>query len=155
MNTNEINVWPSVQQVQRSHDYKFIKIKSLTFHENPTNVANNFWEENFARFFKQLENKKPKLRELSDGEFDVDVTVNVQSSNTNLTMETNEEYNLQAFEDDGSVKINISSESIFGGRHGLETLIQMIFYDDFSNTLVVSSIKKRYKKKIDRKFHFV
>lgn len=137
--SNEINVWPSVQQMQLIES-KYIKIKSLKFHENNSkNALNYFWEENLDRFYRQLENKKSKFIELSDGEYDVVIDMNIHSDNINLTMETDESYNLQASEDGGGVRISISAESIFGARHGIETLIQMIFYDEFSNTLVVST----------------
>lgn len=139
MNSNEINVWPSVQQLH-STESKYIKIKSIKFRENNSkNVETNFWADNFDRFYRQLDNKKSKLMELTDGESNVFIDINIKSENTDLTMETDESYSLQAVEETGSVRVIVSSESIFGARHALETLIQTIFYDDFSNTLVVSS----------------
>lgn len=75
--------------------------------------------------------------ELTAGESNVIVDININSDNANLTVETDESYSLQTFEENGSVRVSISSESIFGTRHALETLIQIIFYDDFSNTFVV------------------
>lgn len=138
INSNDINIWPSVQQLHSTKP-KYIKIKSIKFRDNNSkNAMTNFWEDNFDRFNRQLGNKKSKIKELSDGESDVFIDINVRSENTNLTMETNENYSLEASDDSGSVQISISSESIFGARYALETLIQIIFYDDLSNTLVVS-----------------
>lgn len=140
INSNELNVWPSVQQLHYSTESKYIKIKSIKYRDNNSKSAmKNFWEDNLDRFYRQLENKKSKLIELSNGESDVFIDINVNSENMDLTMETIESYSLQASEESGSVRISISSESIFGARYALETLIQTIFYDDFSNTLVVSS----------------
>lgn len=137
-NSNEMNVWPSVRQLHSS-DSKYIKVKAIRFRENNSKSAmSNFWEDNLDRFYRQLGNKKSKQKKLSDGDFDVVVDINVHSEETNLTMETDESYSLHASEENGSVKVDISSETIFGARHALETLIQNIFYDDFSNTLVVS-----------------
>lgn len=142
INSNETNVLPSVQQLQ-SIQSKYIKIKTITFRGNNANNAQNlFWEENVDRFYRQLENKYSKLIELSDGELHVVIDININSDNIHLTMDTDESYNLQTSEDANGVKASISAESIFGARHALETLIQMIFYDEFSNTLVVSLCEK-------------
>ncbi len=139
MNRNEINVWPSVQQLHIAESSRHIKIKSINFRENNSkNLSNPFWEDNIDRFHKQLDNKIPKLSEVSAGQLDVYIDIMVNSEDTNLTMETNESYTLQAFEENGSVRITVSSETIFGARYALESLVQLIFYDDFSNTLVVS-----------------
>lgn len=138
---NDINVWPSVQQLQ-STESKYIKITDIRFRNNGVkNVRNNFWDDNYERFYRQLNNKMPKSTKRLNGDLDVFVDFNIRSENTNLTMETDENYTLQAAEDNGNVRVTISSETIFGARHALETLVQMIFYDDFSNTLVVSSLK--------------
>lgn len=140
INSNELNVWPSVQQLHYSTESKYIKIKSIKFRDNNSkSVTKNFWEDNLDRFYRQLENRKSKLIGLSNGESDVFIDINVNSEDMDLTMATNETYSLQSSEESGNVRISISSESIFGARHALETLIQTIFYDDYSNTLVVSS----------------
>ncbi|XP_037045351.1 chitooligosaccharidolytic beta-N-acetylglucosaminidase-like [Bradysia coprophila] len=138
MDPNETSVWPSVQQ-QRLDASKYIKINSIRFRENNSrNVKNNFWTDNFNRFYRQLNYKRSKLTELSPGDFDVFVDINVTDlENTNLTMDTTESYSLQTSEENGSVRIMISSETVFGARYALETLVQIIFYDDFSNTLVI------------------
>ncbi|XP_045460912.1 chitooligosaccharidolytic beta-N-acetylglucosaminidase [Harmonia axyridis] len=57
-----------------------------------------------------------------------------------LTLETDESYNLILAPDDkGKVQVNITAPNFYGSRHGLETLGQLIIYDDLRNKLMVPS----------------
>ncbi|KAK4884179.1 hypothetical protein RN001_000450 [Aquatica leii] len=65
------------------------------------------------------------------------VTLNIKDpSQTQLKLNTNESYVLQITQtEDGTINATISAPTYFGGRHGLETLGQLIIYDDIRETL--------------------
>ena len=75
----------------------------------------------------------------------VHVSVKVEDDDVSLTTETDESYKLtirKAVADDPGVKNNnvivlINAKTYFGARHALETLSQMIGYDDLSDTLMI------------------
>jgi hexosaminidase len=50
---------------------------------------------------------------------------------------TNESYSLSITSSTDEVSALISADNFFGARHGLETLSQLIVYDDLKNSLVM------------------
>ena len=50
-------------------------------------------------------------------------------------METDERYELRIESNGGDVEVHISAHTYFGARHGLETLSQLISYDELSESL--------------------
>lgn len=55
-----------------------------------------------------------------------------------LTLETDESYHLVLGPDDrGKVQVNITAPTFFGSKYALETLGQLIIYDDLRNKLMV------------------
>jgi len=70
----------------------------------------------------------------------VEITLNVtgRQSPTYLTMNTSDEaYRLTVRNQGGSIVVNIEGSSYFGVRNGLETLSQLIAYDDEDNSLMI------------------
>lgn len=61
------------------------------------------------------------------------IRISTQSKMTKLRLATNESYTLtiKTSEDD-EVTANIEAQSFFGARHGLETLSQLIWWDDYA-----------------------
>jgi hexosaminidase len=56
-------------------------------------------------------------------------------------MQTDESYEL-SISDPENIEVNITAKSFYGARHGLETLSQLIVYDDINNQLkCLSSIQ--------------
>lgn len=56
-----------------------------------------------------------------------------------LTLETDESYALNvSTTSDGRISANIKAETFFGARHGLETLSQLVIYDDIRDEIQVS-----------------
>jgi hexosaminidase len=75
-------------------------------------------------------NPFPSLRSANA---EVKVVLSITSNETRVTMETDESYDLKI--EDGGHKVAISAETYFGARHGLETLSQLISYDDLREAL--------------------
>ncbi|XP_039295029.1 chitooligosaccharidolytic beta-N-acetylglucosaminidase [Nilaparvata lugens] len=53
------------------------------------------------------------------------------------TLDMDESYHLHVDTVDNKIVANIEAQSYFGSRHGLETLSQLVAYDDVSNSLVM------------------
>ncbi|XP_077280344.1 beta-hexosaminidase 1 [Temnothorax americanus] len=59
--------------------------------------------------------------------------------NAKLTLETDERYTLQVATVDGEVEAYITANTYFGARHALETLSQLIVFDDLRNQVRISN----------------
>lgn len=68
----------------------------------------------------------------------VKVSIVVSGADTRLTLETPEAYTLDVVTQDQVTKVNVSSLSVFGARHGLETLSQLIAFDEDEGAFRVS-----------------
>lgn len=79
----------------------------------------------------------PKSIKLIDGKH---LIVNIVSKKLDdiLTLQTDESYKIKASEVDNEIVININASTIFGARHALETLSQLIVFDDIRSELQVS-----------------
>jgi len=72
----------------------------------------------------------------------VSVSISVASEDLALTTETDESYSISIQQTIGkkegdSVHVGVTAPTYYGARHGLETLAQMISYDDLSDTLQI------------------
>ncbi|XP_062541255.1 chitooligosaccharidolytic beta-N-acetylglucosaminidase isoform X2 [Armigeres subalbatus] len=100
-------------------------------------ALDKYWEGSVERFRAQL-SKKANGEEIRSGGKGVQVTVDVGGDSLVLNHETDESYKLKIHGgEDGSVQVTIEAGSYFGARHGLETLAQLIVFDDIRNELQV------------------
>lgn len=67
------------------------------------------------------------------------VEISAQSDNMSLTYETYEGYRLKISEEEDQIYVYIVADNFYGTRHALETLSQLILYDEFENTVVLIS----------------
>ena len=56
-----------------------------------------------------------------------------------LNHDTNEGYSLTISNENEQIQVNIKARNFYGARHALETISQLIVYDDFDNSLVILS----------------
>ena len=75
----------------------------------------------------------------STDKYKLQVSVTITSGNTSLTLETNEAYSMKLSTQGTVIKANIQARTFFGARHGLETLSQLISYDETTNALQMIS----------------
>lgn len=91
------------------------------------------------RFIQQIQNLVPEESSASGGR---SLVVNLEVSNTTvnkLTWETDESYTLKVEEmSDGRINAIITASTFFGARHGLETLSQLIIFDDLRNEVQIA-----------------
>ncbi|XP_076621956.1 beta-hexosaminidase 1 [Colletes latitarsis] len=67
-------------------------------------------------------------------------TETLESSNIKLSLDTDESYTLTVTQvDETMLNVTIMAKSYFGARHGLETLRQLIVYDDLRNQIQMPS----------------
>lgn len=75
---------------------------------------------------------------VEEGEYSLSIELNVETDNLDLNLDTDENYQLELSSTDNNELIaSISAFCYFGARHGLETLSQLIAYDEFTNQLKV------------------
>lgn len=90
------------------------------------------------RFIQQINNVVPKNVSPTGGR---SLLVNLVVSNAStdqLTWETDEGYALKIEEtSDGRINATITADNYFGARHGLETLNQLIIFDDLRNEIQI------------------
>lgn len=131
-------LWPiPTGPIRLSNFIAKINPSTVTVRANDYQDQEYFWEENENRFLEQLRVKVPKTIQLSQEGKNLIVNVNVNSEQKTLTMLTDESYELKASEKHGDIVAHIKAETIFGARHGLETLTQLIVYDDIRQELQV------------------
>lgn len=80
----------------------------------------------FLNNVKLMESKSPNPPTVES--FIIKVSVN-ESTETYLTLDTDESYNLSIKPEKSSIIATITAKSYFGARHGLETLSQLIWSD--------------------------
>lgn len=70
------------------------------------------------------------------------ITVNLETEENQLTLSTDESYDLEIKTTDTSIDATISATTFFGARHGLETISQLTAYSEAYNSLqIVSEVK--------------
>lgn len=106
---------------------------------NPSKASDEFWSENEIRLLSQINAKVPKSIELDNQGSSLTINIQVnRADDLSLTLETDESYKLSSNESEGKVIVEIRAETVFGARHALETLSQLVVYDDIRNELQVS-----------------
>lgn len=102
--------------------------------KNSDKTENNEISDNFLPFLSMGNGKKYDVQR-----FNINAKV-TQSSDTYLTLHTDESYNLTlSYSNDKTVDVKIVAKSFFGARHALTTLQQLIWYDDEDDSLKVLS----------------
>lgn len=67
------------------------------------------------------------------------ININIQNPDiTDITLDTNESYNLQINKSVSEVvQVFVDAANYFGARHGLQTLAQLIVYDNLREELKI------------------
>lgn len=115
-----------------------ITLESVSFNLVKKSGLNaEFWKENEQRLMKQIEAKVPHGVKLPNEGSRLMVLIDVEDENAKLNHQVNEHYHIEAYENTGVVLIKIHAETIFGARHAIETLYQLIVFDDIRNELLI------------------
>lgn len=145
-NVKTSNIWPMVESITDLNlNYASIKSNGWQFLNNNSKNKNFlFWQNNEERFSKQINAKIPnsiKLPVNNDNAYNIEININVTDAGelTKLTTDTDESYRIESVEhtDNKIIEIKIISNTIFGARHALESLVQLIYFDDITIELFV------------------
>lgn len=111
------------------------EVRFNLFNQTKRNEA--FWQANEQRFREQVLSKVPHSVKLNKDGSQLMITINVANEEARLGLDNNERYHIQAYENTGVVIVKISADTIFGARHALETVSQLIVYDNIRKELQV------------------
>lgn len=89
------------------------------------------------------DNKDSKNKDNKNNDY-YELQINLQIENINeinLSLTTDESYSIttNVINENKIVQVNIQSKNYFGARHGLETLSQLIVWDDLLSSLIIAS----------------
>lgn len=137
-------IWPKPTGTVKISDMLLhFSLQTLTFvlpnHEN----QREFWTWNRDRFIEQLKTKleSPKAAPFGGGKF-LNININVANSDLRLSLDTDESYSIGSRMTDDIAQIDINANTFYGARHGLETLSQLIVFDNIRNEyLIVQDIE--------------
>ncbi|XP_030375717.1 chitooligosaccharidolytic beta-N-acetylglucosaminidase [Scaptodrosophila lebanonensis] len=128
-------LWPKptgaveLERLMKQVDVSNIEIKLLA-----SRKKDNLWNNVENRWMDLIHAKIPSRKSLNNGGYELNIGVTLKEQHDGLprlTLVTDESYNLSIDSAaDGQVSVNITAENFFGARHGLETLAQLIVYDD-------------------------
>ncbi|CAD7003068.1 chitooligosaccharidolytic beta-N-acetylglucosaminidase [Ceratitis capitata] len=128
-------VWPKPTGAVRAGNFiQQVNINQITFVFPKLTKQQPLWEACKERFLQQVKNLTPDISVVKGGGSNFVVAVQLDTEIDELprlVLDTDESYKLSVTTtpENGTVA-KISGKSYFGARHGLETLSQLIVYDD-------------------------
>lgn len=140
--TESVDLWPiptGTIETNSAVRLSQINSNSLQFRAVNVNSGNDFWIENEQRFLKQILAKLPNDAMLLDNSeaHSVYIDIQVESSDIKLYIQVDETYTLSVNLISGDIVARIESNTIFGARHAIESLAQLIIYDDLTDRLLI------------------
>lgn len=124
-----------------------INPKSVTLCASNSEKHGDFWQNNKDRFVAQLLAKLPKSIRRKEGNSVVEgqalnIKVEVDQLENVMSMQIDESYSIEGIEKAGNLTVVVRAVTIFGARHGLETLSQLVVFDDLRRILLVCILYK-------------
>ncbi|VEN48588.1 unnamed protein product [Callosobruchus maculatus] len=137
------NVWPqptgkmaSLKNIVRINPNK-IEIKL-----NGPPGTDHFIADNILHFSKKLKKEEPY--NCTEKVYPLKIILTPKSNNPHLDLNTNESYTLEIIYEDDTITASINAYSIFGIRHGLETLFQLIIPYEDGNQKCIATLSYVY-----------
>lgn len=140
-------VWPKVRGSINLHKGQLAAINpdEIRLGAAPVLHHPDFWPQNRERFVRQLRNKVPNggLASIGAGgaqSVRIQVMVTEGAECQIWRPQLDESYRLEATEvqdEGGAIRVLINATTIFGARHGLETLSQLVVFDDIRRQLLM------------------
>lgn len=136
-------LWPKpTGVVQLEPLMRQVDLANIEFQVPGTAKRDKLWKATEKRWMDVLKAKIPNRKILTKGGYQFTVVINSPDTadSPRLTLDTDESYLLQIGSDNqGQVLANISANSFFGARHALETLNQLVVYDDIRREVQVAA----------------
>lgn len=134
------SLWPKpTGNVEFSRTVAKINLNRFTYQTNNFRNDPNNWFTSWQRFRDMQFKKIPSDNVNVVSGKSVLVEILAQSDNMSLTYETHEGYQLRISEEWDQIYVYITAQNFYGTRHALETLSQLIVYDEFENAVVLIS----------------
>ncbi|XP_073843380.1 beta-hexosaminidase 1 [Musca autumnalis] len=138
-------LWPKPSgNVNMDNVLLHISKDSIEFNVPSYTKQAKLWDANRERFMDILNNKVPNHNVLRKEGHPLKITIELDDTNRaneevpRLTLNTDESYKLDIVTTgNNQVEVKISANNYFGARHGLETLSQLIVYDDIRRELQI------------------
>ncbi|KAG5879927.1 hypothetical protein JTB14_009301 [Gonioctena quinquepunctata] len=128
MCTNYLNIWPHpTGSVKSWKDLVYINTQNMVFEFNGPTETINFLTELTSYFKNELKRQEPI--ECDKDMYDMHIHLNPASYDISLELDTDESYNLNLDFTANKLVVNITAATVYGARHGLETLLQLIVPD--------------------------
>jgi hexosaminidase len=121
--TGDVTVKNYVMQI----DPDQIRFRTATYRK--------YWTEMEDRFKQQIKAMIPKNTEVNGGGRTLLIEILMDNDEMELTTETDESYKMTGKIEDHDIYTKIVASTYFGARHALETLSQLIVYDDIRNEI--------------------
>lgn len=129
-------MWPKPTSIKQI-DYALVEVNSFDMKYPNYESLHSFWFIARQRFVQLLKYKIPDRKIHKNHGQEVIISFVVKNENIKLTMDTDESYKLVVNWVSSRVDVTITAETYYGARHGLETLSQLIQYDDNRDVLVM------------------
>ncbi|XP_070509770.1 chitooligosaccharidolytic beta-N-acetylglucosaminidase-like [Chironomus tepperi] len=102
-------------------------------------TTDNFKNNEFFEMAKErfINIQKNKIQNISLGGLDMNIDIKAESEDMELNYDVYEGYDLTIISNANEINVKITSKNFFGARHALETLSQVIVYDELNTKLVV------------------
>lgn len=140
------SVWPQPTGNISIENLTLINPSAFSYSSEENTTISSLVKAAFGIFTSQFRLQMPCrafLRNSSSNATSVQVQFQIADQDTEqLTFGTNESYSVEGHAvDDGTINITITAQTFFGARHALETLSQLVIYDDLrKRTLLPASI---------------
>ncbi|CAG9838785.1 unnamed protein product, partial [Diabrotica balteata] len=120
-----LNIWPQpTGTVHSTQETSFINSKNIVFYFNgPVNTMDHL--NKFTHYFED-KLKKEEPFSCEDDAYDLKVYLTPINDNLNLDLHTDESYTIKMDNKGTDLYANITAPTVFGIRHGIETLLQLL-----------------------------
>ncbi|XP_036338176.1 chitooligosaccharidolytic beta-N-acetylglucosaminidase [Rhagoletis pomonella] len=136
-------IWPRPSGLVNFDSYMLaVDTESIEFQLPSFSKQAHLWDESKNRFMRLLYSGIPNKNVLRKGGRQLKVLVELKSIVDDvlpkLTLDTDESYSLRiSSANNSAATATISASSYFGARHGLETLSQLLIYDDIRREIQI------------------
>ncbi|ALC43521.1 Hexo1, partial [Drosophila busckii] len=135
-------LWPKPTGPVRLEPFmRHVDLKSIDIEVPGTDKKNSVWQAAEQRWMDQLHGKIPNIKNYKSGGFPLHISISTVDDGVpgRLTLDTDESYTLNIGLENDRVLATVSAGNFFGARHALETLNQLIVYDDIRRELQVTA----------------
>jgi len=113
------------------------KIKWLV--DNAFNRFQNTLTNSYLGISKKGKRKTSFFCTKEANQHDIEIHVNIASTHSKLTLETDESSSLTITTEDNQITVNIKANTFFGARHALESVAQLTMFDEAHDSLQIVS----------------